>query len=239
MGLEVNYKTWEQKPTLRNLVKPVRQFGWFSGKNIEAIIPGVNKSSNEIYVVSAHYDSWWKSEGANDNGASVAAILSVAKIMSQYTFEHTIRFVLTDGEEQGLFGSNNYAVEAIEKNENIAGSIFLEVFGLATTQEGSNKICVVERETSSWISDIIVNTSIKYNDQINLEVHPNRETKYGGDFLSFLDNDIDSVTIYQYEIDNKIHTFQDTHERLNMHYLSKGTKLLLASVAEIAYDLQS
>jgi len=43
LGLEVRYQEWEN--------------GGFSGKNIEATMHGVDNSSNEIYIICAHYDS--------------------------------------------------------------------------------------------------------------------------------------------------------------------------------------
>ena len=53
-----------------------------------------------------------------DNGSGVALVLELARVMSKYVFDHTLIFMTVTGEEQGLVGSNAFAVYA--KQEGIA-----------------------------------------------------------------------------------------------------------------------
>ena len=92
---------------------------------------------------------------------------------------------------------------------------------------------IVEIESSSWISRFINKVSNKYFSYLNLKVIPLRDNGYG-DYLKFLEFDYDSVTIFAYEEDNLRHTSDDTIERLNIPYLTRGAKLLLATIAEFA-----
>jgi len=92
MGLIVRYQSWRERVPI--LKYPLVWFGWYKGTNIEATLPGTDETSDKIFVISAHYDSWLLSPGADDDGSGVAAILSIAKVMSQYSFNHTIRFVI-------------------------------------------------------------------------------------------------------------------------------------------------
>ena len=106
MGLDVKYKNWSSSSTLY-------------GSNIEATLQGADKQDDDIYIVCGHYDTVQPSPGADDNGAGTAAVLACAYVMSQYSFNHTLRFVTFSGEEQGLHGSYHYASEAYELNEPI------------------------------------------------------------------------------------------------------------------------
>ena len=80
--------------------------------NIVAVIQGAEADAGAI-IIGAHYDSIGRpldsgdafAPGANDNGSGVAAILEIARIMSQRQYQSTIMFVLFAAEEVGRQGS--------------------------------------------------------------------------------------------------------------------------------------
>ena len=238
MGLDVRTQYWEQKPTLRNLLKPIYYPGWLVGENIEATLHGTDQSSNEIYIITAHYDSWPGSPGANDDGSGVATILSMAKIMSGYSFNHSVCFLLVDGEEQGLYGSYAYSEECCRENKNIVATINIEDFGFAETEEGCRKIHSIENEESCWITKTISDNCQKYCDCIHLEVVPQRKTDgYCADYMNFWEFGYDSVCIWEYEWDHYCHTQGDALETINFPYLTRGARILLATFAEWAWGI--
>jgi len=77
--------------------------------NVVAEIPG-NASPEEFVVVGAHLDSWGLGTGALDNGCNAALVIDLARQMKRLGIQprRTIRFVLFNGEEQGLVGSWGY-----------------------------------------------------------------------------------------------------------------------------------
>jgi carboxypeptidase Q len=77
-------------------------------RNVVADIKGSDPS--EMVLLCAHFDSWDPAQGANDNGAGVAAVLEAARIFKllQMQPKHTIRFVFFSGEEQLSNGSRAY-----------------------------------------------------------------------------------------------------------------------------------
>lgn len=87
----------------------VEQGGPYDSYNVVAEIPGSGKP-DEFVVVGAHLDSWGLGTGANDNGCNVAMIMDVARQFARLGIKplRTIRFVLFNGEEQGLIGSWGY-----------------------------------------------------------------------------------------------------------------------------------
>src|SRR5947209_459273 len=80
-------------------------------ENVVGEIRGYEKP-NEAVILGAHLDSWELGTGALDNGCNVALIIEAARAIksSGLVPRRTIRFVLFSGEEQGLYGSWQYAL---------------------------------------------------------------------------------------------------------------------------------
>ena len=57
--------------------------------------------------------------GADDNASGSTGVMVAAEILSQYEFERTIRYVFFTGEEQGLYGSREYADLVAGAGDNI------------------------------------------------------------------------------------------------------------------------
>lgn len=83
--------------------------GAYQSRNVLAEIRGREKP-DEIILIGAHLDSWDLGTGANDNGVNAATVIELARAMKQLklTPRRTIRFGLSTGEEQGMFGSAGY-----------------------------------------------------------------------------------------------------------------------------------
>ncbi len=82
--------------------------------NMEVTVPGLAHPEQEI-IVGCHYDGKANStESALDDTSGCAYELGVGKAMGDYWRSHhvyparTVRFVIFDAEEQGLFGSFHY-----------------------------------------------------------------------------------------------------------------------------------
>ncbi len=104
--------------------------GWVDGCNIVAVKPGLRNPSNEIYVVSGHYDSAG-TPGADDDASGVACVLEMARIFHDGQFAKTIVFIAFDAEEciddYGITqpGSAHYA--RVHANENIQRMISIDM----------------------------------------------------------------------------------------------------------------
>ncbi len=74
--------------------------------DIFADIPGTDAKAGYV-MAGAHLDSWVAGDGAADNGAGSAVIMEAARILAAQNVQpkRTLRFVLWEGEEQGLLGS--------------------------------------------------------------------------------------------------------------------------------------
>jgi hypothetical protein len=98
-------------------------------KNLFGVLTG-SEAGAGVIVVGAHYDSRTDdlsdsnayAPGADDNGSGVAAVLELARIMSQYQPRATVVFALFAGEEEGNWGSS-----AFVENYIIANKVDLQV----------------------------------------------------------------------------------------------------------------
>ena len=102
------------------------------GPNVIGELPGTTRP-DEIYIYCGHYDTYHSGDqlhapGCDDNGSGTAAVLMAARILSQYAFEGTIRFIAFSGEEQWMVGSQAYAAAASAAGENIVAAINLDMF---------------------------------------------------------------------------------------------------------------
>ena len=75
-----------------------------SYRNVIATLPGTDSASERVVVVGAHYDSHASDSatapGATDNGAGVAIVLELARVMSTHQFGDDIQFAFWNAEEE-------------------------------------------------------------------------------------------------------------------------------------------
>ena len=86
-------------------------------------IPGTDKA-DEIVILGAHLDSWDPGVGAIDDGAGVAIVMGVAKLISGLDTKprRTIRVVLFANEEFGTSGSQAYlAAHQADADKHVLG----------------------------------------------------------------------------------------------------------------------
>jgi hypothetical protein len=208
-------------------------------QNVIATLNGTDPSSDAIFLLCAHIDTIEDSPGANDDGSGIAAMLTIANICSKYSFNHTIRFIATSGEENGLYGSHDYARKLYQRNENIVAVINIDTIG-NTTEKGGDVVYILKPDRSEWVSSFIKETSQSYYEHINLSVLSidNR----GNDHQSFINYGYDAVQFVQLARGNyPLHTPKDTIEKVNYTYLVKVIKLILATTIKLAnkpIDLQ-
>jgi hypothetical protein len=98
----------------------------YTSYNVIGEIPGTD-AADEIVVMGAHLDSWGLGTGANDNGCNVVLMIDIARQMKRLGIQprRTIRFVLWNGEEQGLIGSWRYTQDHADEMDRhvMAGSV--------------------------------------------------------------------------------------------------------------------
>jgi hypothetical protein len=89
--------------------------------NVEVTVPGVTDPA-QVVVIGCHYDGEADStQSAFDDGSGCAIELGVAQAMARFWRSlglypaRTLRFVIFDAEEEGVFGSFNYVNESAQE----------------------------------------------------------------------------------------------------------------------------
>jgi len=197
---------------------------------------------NRIWIVGGHLDSisddpYNHAPGADDNGTGSVLTLHCAEILHNISFDDTIIYALWTGEEQGLYGSSDWADYAESQGMNILGYLNFDMVG--------------------WVEpypedlDIIVNNSPNGFGQDfvdTLEMYTTLNVDYtidGGmassDHYSFWVNGYaafcgieDFWPIYPY-----YHTTDDTIDKIDFDFLRDCTRSAVAGLATFAGIIES
>jgi len=220
MDLAVRYHHWTN--------------GGYTSDNVEATLNGTDESSDLIFIVCAHYDTVSSSPGADDDGSGTVAVLVSAYIMSQYQFNHTIKFVTFSGEEQGLLGSQVYAQEAKAQGWNIGGVLNADMISYAITENHGKNLVVYKNSASAWLYTYTININNIYSSYIGSLTLHDGGTSSGSDHYYFWQNGFSAIFYFEYEMTPYYHTSGDTIDHINATYAVKNVKLILATLAELA-----
>ena len=106
-------------------------------KNVVAVLPGNDTSDKSIVLIEAHMDTRCTgncdiscvAEGMEDNASGTALVMELARVMSKYSYKHTLVFMTTTAEEQGLLGANAFATYAQQKGIAIKSVLNNDVVG--------------------------------------------------------------------------------------------------------------
>lgn len=109
------------------------------GQNIIGHLPGM-ENPDTVYIIDAHYDGVSNGPAADDNASGTAGVMEAARILSQYTFDKSIRFIGFDMEEDGLRGSKAYVNTGIRPGEKIAGVLNFEMIGYYSEKDNSQTV---------------------------------------------------------------------------------------------------
>jgi hypothetical protein len=240
-GLDVEYDPFPHE---------VLTQGHYQMRNVVASLPGKGINSRQVFVICSHYDSiasnstnWlldWKTmsaPGADDNASGTAAVLEAARILSEYDFDSTIRFITFSGEELGLHGSKHYTNLVAENGEDIAGVLN---FDMIAYDPDVLDIDIITNAGSEWIAEAMLSVQRAYNIGpliLNKIVDP--EMVYsdhapfwnkGYNAILGIDNsDFDSPEFYPF-----MHTTEDTVDKLNFEMASRMVQIAVGTLASLA-----
>ena len=229
MGLQARYQPW--------IAFGNRYFPrFFRSENVEGILEGTRSVDDHIIVFNAHYDTVRRTPGADDNGGGVAAVLAAASVLSQFEFNHTLKFVAFSGEEIGLLGSHAYARESYENGDDILVDLNADMIAYTETSEGGRKYRVYGTQDVQWIMDQIgvLNAECGIDFELQPRVLNEDASRGGSDYFSFMKYGYEVVSFFEYEWNPRMHTADDSLEFINFSYLVNTTRLIVATMAFLA-----
>ncbi len=113
--------------------------------NVIAVKNGTVYPDSIYAVICGHFDSYAfyspnLAPGADDNASGTTAALEAARVMSDYDFEYSIRYIAFSGEELGLYGSEYYSALARISGDSILGVINGDMLAYADFQPESLEV---------------------------------------------------------------------------------------------------
>ena len=183
------------------------------------------------------------SPGVTDDGSGTAAVMELARVMSQYQFKKTLVFVAFAGEEIGLEGSKAYAAMAKGKAMQIEAVLNNDIIGSDTAGNGRVNNSTL-RVFSDGPEDSPGRALLRYTKQmaeryvpsmhVEMVFHADRFNR-GGDHTSFTTQGYAAVrlTTPSENYENQ-HTATDTFANTSAPYTTRVTRMNAAALASLA-----
>ena len=220
-----------------------------NSENIWAFIEGSEKS-DEILVISAHYDHVGEKKGeiyngADDDGSGTVALLEVAQAFAMAKMEgkgpkRSVLFLHVTGEEHGLHGSRFYSENPLFPLKNTIANINIDMIGRRDTlhPNTNNYVYVIGADRLS--TDLHDITEAANREYIKMDLDYKYDDRndpqrfyYRSDHYNFAKNGVPSVFLFN-GIHADYHKPTDEADKIEYDALEKRTKLVFAMAWELA-----
>jgi hypothetical protein len=219
--------------------------------NIFGIIPG-NEIGGGVIVVGAHYDSITIvpeeapvfAPGANDNASGVAALLELARILSQRPHRSTIILIAFSAEEIGREGSKIFIDQYVRaSNLDVRAMINMDIIGSNTSANGQidpTSLRMFSDEPNNSPSRQLARSLALLGQQyvpdlrVFVETTVDRPGRYS-DHMSFSEAGYPAVRVIEtLEETERQHTDRDIIDDIQPGFLTRNTQVVLSMVMSLA-----
>lgn len=219
------------------------EYSWngHTWRNVVAEQPGAS-APEDIYIICGHIDSMPPgplAPGADDNGSGSTAVLAVARILSGYTFERTVRYLLFTGEEQGLIGSNYYVQDALAAGDAISGALNFDMIAYDLDGDGAMEVYSGTTEASHALGDLFLDTIAVYG--LDLEPTSFLTAPSWSDQYRFWQAGYPALVGIESwdEFNPNYHTVNDTLSNCNLDYMTGIIKAAAGTLARLAVPVSA
>ncbi len=190
--------------------------------NVVADLPG---ETDELIVLTAHYDSTFLSQGAYDNMSGSIGLLGIAEYFTKHPHRHSLRFVWCGSEERGLLGSKAYTADHEEELKKVVLNINLDMIGCIMGKFIA--CCTAEERLVHYISYL--------SDELGFGVSARQEV-YSSDSTPFADKGVPAVSFARIAPPSTatIHNSYDTMAVMKGEHMVKDIEFLIAFTERMA-----
>ena len=232
--------------------EPVLLDGQPEMTNLVATLPcAACETGSPAVVLSAHWDSiasldpdpWDPSvdaaPGCDDDASGVALVLEVARVMATWTprFNRPIRFVLFDGEEEGLLGSRAHAATLAEAGDPPWSVISADPIGY--NAGGASMVWATWDARSEVLGARFADHAAEVGSPLDLRL-VDAELIAGdhrSDHYAFWEQGMEALHLASFPQPVTYHTRDDLRDRVDLAYTSELTRLLAGWVTAEAEPL--
>ena len=207
--------------------------------NVIAELPGIRTPETQI-LVTAHYDSRG-GVGAADNGSGTVAMLEVARVLSQFSFDKTLVFIGFSGEERGLLGSEHESQAAVLRGTRIEAVLNADIVGNDPAPE--NKIpeldvYVGRNAASSAQLGLYAKRQAEAYASVNIEVFAGERVGHASDHEPYRDRGFAGIRfLTPYESRQEHHSPKDSLERASIPNTALAARVIASVAGSLALDL--
>jgi Zn-dependent M28 family amino/carboxypeptidase len=205
----------------------------------KATSAGSDDDPRQVHVV-AHLDSvniaggpGAPAPGADDNASGAAGVIEIARVLSTARCAHDLRLVLFGGEEQGLFGSQQY-VEEMSAAERARTTAVVNMDMIARLNAEPRSVLLEGDEVSQPLIDSLAGAAAAHTD---LDVFTSLDP-FASDHVPFIEAGMPAVLTIEGsdQLNTDEHTERDTQETLD---LDLAVAILRMNVAALAAALEA
>lgn len=235
--------------------------------NVVATLEG-RQSPDQVYIIGAHLDAtanldnslnWetnWptaQAPGADDNASGIAAVLEIARILSDssnaFNSTFTVKFIAFGAEERhpaysnnNHLGSRHFAEQAYFQGEDILGVYILDMIGFNST--GNHHFEIAANNKSRELGEKLLQMNSVYQIGLHANEPPFPEPTYS-DHEAFWQYRYHAILVIEnappwannlpwYTANPFYHRQGDTFASVNLEQVAKVTKMTLAAVASLS-----
>jgi carboxypeptidase Q len=181
-----------------------------------------SEKPDEMVILGAHLDSWDLGTGSTDNGTGSIAVLEAARALAKLELKpkRTIRFVLFTGEEQGLYGSEEYVKAHQKELEKISAVLVHDT--------GTGRVLTIGLHDNYQDRELVDQVLAPLHELKLLE--PSVARSYGTDHLPFDNVGVPAFYCIQDLAEYRLthHSQSDTFDKVWKDDLNQGAQVLAA-----------
>jgi hypothetical protein len=188
-------------------------------QNVIADKLGNAAGARAVVLLTAHLDSiniqggpLAPAPGADDNASGSAGLLEIARVLATHDSEHDLRFILFGGEEEGLFGSQQYVASLpASERDRVRAVVNMDMIGTMNTSTPS--VMLEGAPVSQHVINGLAEAAATYTHlAVETSLHP-----FASDHVPFIDAGLPAVlTIEGVDSTNShIHSIHDTLEHIS------------------------
>jgi Zn-dependent M28 family amino/carboxypeptidase len=205
-------------------------------QNVVAERSGTGSGTRDLVLIVAHLDSinivggpQANAPGADDNATGSAGLIEIARVLSEHPSEHDLRLVLFGGEEEGLFGSQQYVdnLPAADRAR-IRAVINMDMIGTLNTPTRS--VLLEGAAVSQALIDELASAAAAYTAlNVQTSLHP-----FNSDHVPFIEEGLSAVLTIEGtdSANDNVHTANDTLENIDYDLALEILRMNVAATAK-------
>jgi Peptidase family M28 len=205
-----------------------------NSQNVVAERLGTGSGTRDLVLVVAHLDSInigggpeANAPGADDNATGSAGLLEIARVLKDHAAERDLRFVLFGGEEEGLFGSQQYidSLPAADRAR-IRAVINMDMIGTLNAQTPS--VLLEGAAVSQSLIGGLADAAATYTAlDVQTSLHP-----FNSDHVPFIEEGLPAVLTIEGTDSANVHTANDTLVNIDYDLALEILRMNVATTAK-------